>query len=323
MKPTTTTRKHARKPKPKRADRPRRAHPGRTVVRDDNGTGTAKRKVSRKSTHVVQVSSDETVPAPTSVTYPILKPPPRELHAAIVSRPVVTPAYIRAAQSLLDALGGEQVLIEAIGDLSDAKAMQLVERMRSPSLASEPFAQKLVLCDVRMDVLLRMFTEGRRGRAVARITADVDEVLLGIANRAKDKVVRCSACRNGGWELDEDTGEQTDTPCWTCEGTGWALREADTDAVKTYLELTGLSIKSPSVSIDASRTFNQQNNGGQVFVGNGNGNPTGPPEIAGIIRRLDQQVITLPERAASADPLPAITGQRSVNDAMEAEVVER
>lgn len=259
----------------------------------------------------------EQAPAPARAP---LKPPPHALHSAIIGRPTTTPAYIRAAQSLLDSLGGEGVLIDTISDLSEPKAIALVERMRTPAFSDEPFAQKLAMCDVRMDVLLRMFAEGRRGRALARIMPDTDEVLAGVAERAKDKVVRCGACRNGGWALDPETDEQTDVPCWTCEGTGWVLREADLANVKLFLDTVGLSPEQgPVVAIDARRTstntFNQQNN--VLYVG---GNPTGAPDIASIIRRADQQVLALPEVGSVPDPMLP-NDARSVNDAIEAEVV--
>lgn len=235
----------------------------------------------------------------TSAPVPPPSPPPPPRQLSEIVRPRATPAYLRAGQALLEALGGEEAVIDALSVLDDSKAIALVEQIndRNGERAKMTFYERLAASGLRQESFLKLYNEGRKLRALARIGADMDEVLLGVAERAKDKLVRCGACAATGWTLDED-GAPTAIPCFPCHGTSWVLKNAEPESVELYLKLLKLHADGPAFVLDQSKQIDARSLAINSNVG---GLPAGAPDIHQIIKRADQQVITVDRQLPAAD----------------------
>src|SRR5688572_25054978 len=113
-------------------------------------------------------------------------PPPAEVVTAapqaLVARvprrqpPLDTPAGARAAQNLLDALGGPKAVIPRLRASGNAKAVRLADLMSDTAFRSETFDFKMNEVSMNVREFTELLTDVNNATAVARMTMAADKV---------------------------------------------------------------------------------------------------------------------------------------------------
>jgi hypothetical protein len=232
-------------------------------------------------------------PEPTAESSAIVRIPRRD-------PPASTPNQRRAAQNLMDAMGGTKPVVDVLRvagrNLDErTKAVRLADLMMDDAHRDVSFALKLTQVGMNLVEFTDMLLNVKHATILGRLVMSGDEVAEGILSRATDQFRPHNACLASGRFLDDESGMPTDLECFGCQGTGYILESAEREWVELYLELVKLRKTNPIV--DNSRKI--MNNNLNVFGSGGGGDlqsGDGAPDINTIIRRADQQQLPPPSR---------------------------
>lgn len=220
-------------------------------------------------------------------------------------QPATTESQRRAAQNLLDALGGPPPVIEALRLSGKSKAVQLADVMSSTPHENISFHHKLTQVGMNIVQFTELLLDVQQAKVVARLVMSSGEVAESILSRATDQFRPHHACMQSGRMLHEESGLPTDVECYGCQGTGWILESAEREWVELYLELVKLRKTNPAVDMSRKITQNNLNVfGGDLSSGDG------APSIDAIIKRADQQTLPPPSRTLGAgiETVPVMMG---------------
>ena len=241
------------------------------------------------------------------------------------ARPLSTPHQTRAAQNLLDAIGGPSRAAETLRLSGKSKAVRLADMLESSDYASLTFHAKLDSIGLNLVEFTELLLDVKQAKMVARLVMGGEEIAEQMLARATDRFEVHASCRGSGHVLveDEETGElsMTADECFGCEGSGYVVKAADREDVELYLEL--VRMKKNQVTVDARK---QVNNLTANVYGTSSGDLQsldGAPDVNSIIKRADEQLLIAPPTKQVTDGSERVPDLVMPEDeVVEAEVLE-
>jgi hypothetical protein len=293
--------------------------PARRQPRSRHASNPAKARQVARDAHTV---TDTLVDDPTTETLdtlPVDRIPRRP-------KPATTPTDRRAAQNLLDALGGPAAVVPRLRASGDPKAQRLADLMDAKEFERTSFYKKIGESGLNLMKFTDLLLDVNNAAAVARLAMSAESVAESIIAQATDQIVEHRSCLASGrvlTETEDGTLVPTNDACFDCQGTGYVLKSADGEWVDRYLELVRLKKSAPMLALTRNVTNQNLNVHGDLVTGDG------APAIDSIIKRADEQRIMLPAHVERGLPeagqsMPVMAGMPEdaiVDEPIEAEVV--
>lgn len=171
----------------------------------------------------------------------------------------LTRRQIQSVERIYKSLPGEDIA-EALEHSSDPRMLKLLDIMNDSSYSKHSFALKCRNANLNPADVWSAVIQFHKLDGELRVARRIPQMLESIADDAIPRVLKCGApgCKDG--QVTKNVkGQQVTADCPKCSGHGQILVEADNDARKMALEVSGM-IGQKGPLVDARQVHLSQTN---------------------------------------------------------------